>query len=250
MSNATVASWQSIEVAGKACDIFEPARPGPYVVLHLHGVGMETLAGNQVWTRLLDERGLRAICPHGKRSWWTSRVCSEFDAKLTAERHLLENGLPFIRERWGAEPPKIALTGISMGGQGALRLAMKYPARFPVVAAISSAIDYQNWYGQGTTIDEMYPDKEAVRQDTALLHVHPLNWPRNMLFAIDPADRQWLDGNQRLHEKLSALGIPHQYDFETTAGGHSWEYFNHMAPRVIDFVMSSLEAERLRQGNF
>ena len=249
MSNTTGANWQSIEVAGKTCDIFEPARPGPYVVLHLHGVGMETLSGNAVWMRHLDTRGLRAICPHGKRSWWTNRVCAEFDATRTAERYVLDNVLQFIRERWGAEPPKIALTGISMGGQGALRLAMKYAAKFPVVAAIAAAIDYQNWYGQGTTIDEMYPDKEAVRQDTALLHVHPLNWPRNMLFVIDPADRQWLDGNQRLHEKLNALGIPHQYDFETTAGGHSWDYFNQMASRVIDFVAIGLEAESLRIGS-
>lgn len=247
MRMETGRGWQSIEVAGKTCDIFEPARPGPHLVLHLHGVGMETLAGNTVWTQLLEDRGLRAICPHGKRSWWTNRACAEFDRKLTAERHLLDNVLPFIRERWGAEPPKFALTGISMGGQGALRLALKHAAKFPVVAAISAAIDYQNLYGQGTTIDEMYPDKEAVRQDTALLHVHPLNWPRSMLFVIDPADRQWLDGNQRLHEKLNALGIPHQYDFETTAGGHCWKYFNHMAPRVIDFVVRGLETESLRQ---
>ena len=249
MSSTTNSSWQSIEVAGKGCDIFEPARPGPYVVLHLHGVGMETLAGNAVWMRIMEERGLRAICPHGKRSWWTNRACAEFDAKLTAERHVLENVLPFIRQRWAVEPPAIGLTGISMGGQGALRFAMKYAAKFPVVAAISAAIDYQNLYGQGTTIDEMYPDKEAIRQDTALLHVHPLNWPRNMLFVIDPADRMWLDGNQRLHEKLNALGIPHQYDFETSAGGHSWDYFNHMAPRVIDFVVRGLEAEGLRVGS-
>ena len=250
MSNSTGGGWQTLEVAGKGCDIFEPDRPGQFVILHLHGVGMETLAGNAVWTRFLEEHGLRAICPHGKRSWWTNRICAEFDEKLSAERHLLQNVLPFIRERWRVEPPGIGLTGISMGGQGALRLAMKHASKFPVVAAISAAIDYQNLFGEGTTIDEMYPDKESVRQDTVLLHVHPLNWPRNMLFVIDPSDRLWLDGNQRLHEKLIALGIPHQHDFETTAGGHSWEYFNHMAHRVMEFVISGLEAERLRAGTF
>src|SRR5947208_3574414 len=102
-----------------------------------------------------------------------------------------------------------------MGGQGALRLAMKYASRFPVVAAVSAAIDYQNLYGRGTTIDEMYADKEAARQDTAPLHVHPLNSPRHIFFAIDPADREWLDGNRKLHEKLAALGIAHEYDSST-----------------------------------
>jgi S-formylglutathione hydrolase len=209
---------------------------------------METLAGNRTWTALFDARGLRTVCPHGKRSWWSNRVCVEFDRQLTAEQHILQNVLPFIRDRWAIEPPRIGLFGISMGGQGALRLAMKHPAKFPVVAAISAAIDYHNLYGQGTAIDEMYSDKESVRQDTVLLHVHPLNWPRNMLFVVDPGDRLWLEGNQRLHEKLAAIGIPHQYDLTTSAGGHSWEYFNNMAPRVIDFVIRSLETEQLRAG--
>ena len=239
-------AWQSVSVTGKPCDIFEPRTPGPFVLLYLHGVGLETLAGNTVWTRLLDERGLRAICPHGKLSWWTNRICPEFDAQGTAEKHLLHNVLPFIQDRWGVAPPKIGLCGISMGGQGALRLAMKYAGRFPVVAAISAAIDYQIWYGRGTTIDEMYKDQESVRQDTATLHVHPLNWPRHLLFAIDPSDREWFDGNRRLHEKLASMGIPHEYDFSTSAGGHSWDYFDHMAGRVIDFVCRGLEAESLR----
>jgi S-formylglutathione hydrolase FrmB len=249
MSQIQPSGWQAVQVAGKACDVFEPAKPAPFVIVFLHGVGMETLADNAVWTRLLETHGLRAVCPHGKRSWWTNRICSEFDAQLTAERHILHNVLPFMRERCGVEPPQIGLAGISMGGQGALRLAMKHPTKFPVVAAISAALDYQNLYGQGTTIDEMYPDRETVRQDTALLHVHPLNWPRNMLFVSDPADKAWFDSNQRLHEKLAALGIPHQFDLTTSAGGHSWEYFNHMAPRVFDFLLRGLEAERLRAGN-
>ena len=246
MGTEASGNWQSVLVAGKLCDVFEPCTPGPYALLHLHGVGMETLAGNAVWTGLLEQNGLRAICPHGKRSWWTNRICSEFDPQITAEKHVLQNVLPFIAERWGVAPPKIGLCGISMGGQGALRLALKYPSRFPVVAAISAALDYQTLYGRGTTIDEMYDDKESVRQDTATLHVHPLNWPRHMLFVIDPTDRDWFEGNRRLHEKLSALGIPHEYDFSTTAGGHSWDYFDHMAGRVIEFVCRELGAESLR----
>src|SRR5437867_3550823 len=90
--------WQTVEVAGKPCDVFEPPERGPFVLLFLHGVGMETLAGNLVWTGLLEENRLATVCPHGKRSWWTNRICAEFDPKLTAERHLIENVLPFIRD--------------------------------------------------------------------------------------------------------------------------------------------------------
>jgi S-formylglutathione hydrolase FrmB len=49
-----------------------------------------------------------------------------------------------------------------------------------------------------------------------------------------------------LHEKLGALGIPHECDLATEAGGHSWEYFNHMAERAIRFVHQGLVAQSRR----
>ena len=76
-----------------------------------------------------------------------------------------------------------------MGGQGALRFAFKHPQLFPIVAAISPAIDYQMRYydEEEVTIPQMYDDPKQARQDTATLHVHPLNWPRNIWFcAIRP----------------------------------------------------------------
>lgn len=246
MGNPTAGKWQQLEVDGKTCDVFAPTDPGPYALLYLHDMGLESLADNPVWTRLLEERRLLTLCPHGGHSWWANRTCPEFDPKLTPERYLIDSVLAFVRESWGIRPPKIGVTGIGMGGQGALRLAMKYPSILSVATAISAAIDYHNWYGRGTPIDVMYIDKEAARQDTMLLHIQPLNWPRHILFLIDPADTEWLDGNMRLHEKLAALGIPHEYDLQTSAGGHSWEYFDHVAPRVIDFICRGLDAEGRR----
>jgi S-formylglutathione hydrolase len=133
-----------------------------------------------------------------------------------------------------------------MGGQGALRLAFKHPELFPVVAAISAAIDYYELYDQGTTIDSMYDSKEQCRQDTALLHIHPSRYPPHIFFCIDPDDANWHRGNDRLHEKLAALGVSHEMDLSTRAGGHSWEYFNHMAERVLKFVRTGLEYESRR----
>ncbi|MGH7200003.1 MAG: alpha/beta hydrolase-fold protein, partial [Planctomycetaceae bacterium] len=94
--------------------------------------------------------------------------------------------------------------------------------------------------------DEMFPNREAARQQTAILQVHPLNWPRHQLLTCDPADAVWFEGAERLGMKLSSTGIPFESDFETTHGGHSWEYFNHMAPRAIGFVAERLELESRR----
>ena len=122
--------------------------------------------------------------------------------------------------------PRLPL-GTSMGGQGALRLSYKFPDKFPIAAAISPAIDYQLRYNEGDeTIPQMYPDPEAVRQDTATLHIHPLNWPRHQFFCCDPEDYRWWESANRLRMKLYSLGVPHVCDLETTGGGHGFDYYN------------------------
>lgn len=241
-------TWTSVDINGKPADVYSPAgtdRPR-FAVLHLHPLGLETLRDRPAFTRVFDALGLGCVCPHGQRCWWADRVCPEFDPQLTPEKHLLHNVLPFFKERWGLEPRSIGLQGISMGGQGALRLAFKYPHLFPVAAAISPAFEYHELYGQGTPLDEMYDSKEQCRQDTAIMHVPPHHPPPHLFFCIDPADSRWFRGNDRLHEKLNALGVPHQAVLTTRAGGHSWDYFNHMAERVERFVYAGLEQESRR----
>jgi esterase/lipase superfamily enzyme len=241
-------TWTQIETAGKIVDIYDP--PGTskprFGLLFLHGIGLETLRDRPAFTRFLDELGLACICPHGQRAWWVDRVSTEFDAKVSPERHLLENVLPIFRARWNLAPPSIGILGISMGGQGALRLAFKYPHLFPVAAGISSALDFHEVYGQGSALDEMYDSKEQCRQDTALMHIPPYDYPRHLFFCIDPEDALWYRGNDRLHEKLTALGIAHTMDLTTSAGGHSWDYFNHMAEPALRFVHAGLEHESRR----
>ena len=124
----------------------------------------------------------------------------------TAESFLLDDVIPFMLNHWNLKG--IAIAGISMGGQGAIRLGFKYPERFPVVAGIASAFDYHEWYGQGHTIDAMYDIKEACRQDSAILHLDPRRCPEHLYFACDPFDAQWYRGNDRLHEKLISVWHP------------------------------------------
>jgi pimeloyl-ACP methyl ester carboxylesterase len=242
--------WSQEAVAGHPCDIYEPPQPSAhgYVVIYLHGVRLARLRDNDVFTREFALHSLRVVAPITGRSWWTDKICPEFDAKISAERHVIDQVVPFVAQRWGSQPPRLALLGTSMGGQGALRLAFKHPNQFPIAAAIAPAIDYQKRFYEEDeeTLPQMYADAEAARQDTAILHVHPLNWPRNVWFACDPADARWYDSAEKLRMKLSALGIPHECDLNSTGGGHSWEYYNRIAPAALEFIIRRLEHERLR----
>jgi poly(3-hydroxybutyrate) depolymerase len=240
--------WTTLEIAGKPADVYDPPeveRPR-FGLLYLHGITGESLASSPGYTRWLKQYRLACVCPRGGRCWWGDRPCPEFDPAVTPERYLLDRVVPFCHERWGLAPRRLGLFGVSMGGQGALRLAFKHPRTFPAVAGIASALDVQERYGEGTPLDAMYDSKEHCRQDTAILHLHPVHYPPHIFFCVDPDDEPWYRGNDRLHEKMTALGVPHTAELTARAGGHSWEYAARMAERVVGFLADGLEQESLR----
>jgi S-formylglutathione hydrolase len=238
-------SWTAVDIAGKTADIYNPPMPPRFVLIYLHGVGQETLADRREYTDLFAKHNLGCIVPRGGFTWWSDRPLPEYDPLRTAEQYLRRDVVPYVAQRWAISTRAVGLLGVSMGGQGALRLAFKHPTEFPVVAAISPAIEYHEWYGQGNSLEQMYESKEQARQDTAILHVHPSHFPPHIYFCCDPDD-DWHRGADRLHEKLSALGVPHECDLTTRAGGHTWDYYNAVAGRVVDFLRKRLDEESRR----
>jgi S-formylglutathione hydrolase FrmB len=248
--NKRAGTWSEVQVAGHTCRVFEPAAPNPhnYVVIYLHCSLAASLRSYPAFMREFERHGLRVIEPVSGQSWWTDRIWPDFDPHISAEAYVLERVVPHVAERWRARPPRLALLGISMGGQAALRMAYKYPHVFQTVAAISPAIDFQKRIEEGVDagLAFMYRDAEDARQDTATLHIHPLNWPRHQFFCCDPADVRWHESADRLRMKLRSLGVPFECDLETEAGEHSFDYACHMAPRAVGFIAQRLEQERLR----
>jgi S-formylglutathione hydrolase len=238
-------AWTAVEIAGKAADLFDPVGKPRFGLIYLHGVGQETLADRKVFSDLFAALQLGCIVPRGGLTWWSDRRLPEYDLERTAEQYVRREIVTYVRQRWSLSDRSIGLFGISMGGQGALRMAFQRPEEFLVVAAISPAIEYYEWYGKGNSLDVMYESKEQARQDTAILHIHPSTVPPHIYFCCDPDDN-WHRGADRLHEKLTALGIAHECDLTTRAGGHTWDYYNAVAPRVVRFLVSGLEQESRR----
>ena len=247
--NATLDGWTTELVGGHRCDVYQNSRPHDhgFVVLYLHGVDQGRLQDKPAFMETLDRYGLHAVCPLTGPTWWSDRVCPAFDPQVTVQAYLLEQVLPLVARKFDAQPPRIGLLGTSMGGQGALRMAYRFPDIFPVVAAISPAIDFQIRFQEGDEVlAQMYADAEAARQDTAILHIHPLNWPRHQFFCCDPTDARWYDSADRLRMKLASIGVPHQCDLDTTGGGHGLPYYDLMAPHAVAFLHERLQRERLR----
>ena len=239
--------WSRTQIGGKPADLFEPpGGPPRAAVLFLHPHGGESPADNAAYTAELARHGLACVAPHGGRAWWVDRVVPDFDPAVSPERHLLDFVVPWMDHRWQLPPRAVAAAGISMGGQGAVRLGFRHPDRFPVVASVAGAFDYHERYGSGTELDDLYPSREHCRQDTAILQLGPHRWPPHVWFACDPRDAAWYRGNDRLHEKLNAYGVPHTADLDTSAGGHTWEYFDRMAAPMLAFVAEGLKRESRR----
>ena len=93
--------------------------------------------------------------------------------------------------------------------------------------------------GAGTPLDDMYPSREYARQDTAVLHVSGHDWPPHVWFACPPGS-EWWRGNDRLHEKLAAIGVPHTADLDTPGPPGSF-----LAP-MLAFVVAALGRESRR----
>jgi hypothetical protein len=54
----------------------------------------------------------------------------------------------------------------------------------------------------------MFASPEDARQETAILKIHPLNWPKHQFVVCDPRDEYWFESAERLSLKLHSSGIP------------------------------------------
>lgn len=248
--------WSVVTVAGRPCEMFAPpdAVPGRALVF-LHDLKGQPLSQSAAIRSAVEAAGLPTLAPLTGRSWWLDRIMPTFDRAIAPERFVRDCVVAEIGARFGVQPPGIAVVGVGMGGQGALRLAYRHPGVFPIAAAIAPALDFHLGMRHAAdrddgelfdTLWETFGDVERARQDTAILHVHPLNWPRHQWFASSPDDLDWHDGASRLHGKLVALGIPHEAVLEGTPGEDRAAFERRMARAALDFVVAALDKESRR----
>lgn len=253
MSSSTSAGWSTIEVGGQACDLFQPAAVAArgQCLVYLHNLLGQPPQSIPPVRAAVEAAGLPLLAPNTGRSWWLQHRVERFDRFHTPESFLLGPVIEECRQRFAAGPGGVGLLGLEMGGQGALRLAYRHPAVFPVAAAINPAIDFHLGMRHGhdwddgelfDTLWEIFPDVEQARQETAILHVHPLNWPRHQWFASDPGNLRWRDGVERLDSKLIALGIPHTAAFDLPAD----DFLAAASGAAVAFVRQALASESRR----
>ncbi len=132
---------------------------------------------------------------------------------------------------------KFLLAGLSMGGFGALRLGMKYPARTLGISAHSSITDV----AQLSRFIPYGPEnfEFAGAQNVSLLHWAAANRDHLPPLRFDcGTDDSLIEDNRNLHRDLAELGVEHTY--EEFPGGHDWAYWTAYVRRTLAFSKAVL----------
>jgi hypothetical protein len=243
--------WTDCDVAGHAVEVFSPpleeGRP-PGLILHLRDLDDVAPSQHMAWRRACEASALPVVSVAGGTTWWLDRVVDVFDKDRSPEAFVTGPLTAWVRERFATPAGALAVVGQGSGGQGALRLAYRHPTLFPVAAAVLPTIDFHRTMETGEpgsdTLWKLFGDVEVARQQTAILHVHPLNWPRHQAFWAHAGDLRASDAAERLHSKLIALGIFHEAELAGRVEGGAW--LESAALAAVRFAVERLERDARR----
>ena len=222
----------------------------------LHGLGQneQTLFNTGGWNLIEDLRrqhkvsDFLIVAPEGRRSFYINSV----DDSFRYSDFFLQEFMPYIQSRYRVTDGREgrAITGISMGGYGALRFAFAHPELFSAVSAQSAALITQT----PQEIDETEISGAPLGRLLGVAFGQPVNvlhWKENSVFNLakretaslrrvaiyfncgNADDYGFEDGATALHHQLQAEGIKHE--FHLYSGDHSLPYFLTHMDEVMEF---------------
>ena len=216
----------------------EPPEEGFPVLYMLHGKGGD----HTDWTRLgpmehyVRERyPLCVVMPAVQHSF-----CRDMAYGLPYYQYLAHE-LPVKLKRMfpiSSRREKTFIAGRSMGGYGAVMLALCQPERFACAASVSGALDvYQmirthEWPEWKWIFGE---DEQFVGSDGDLMHMlSQVKGEKPRIFACCGLEDGLLGQNRAFVERARALG--YDVTYEEGHGVHDWNYGNEMTQRILDWL--------------
>jgi S-formylglutathione hydrolase FrmB len=224
-----------------SANVILPDVPGPWQVMFLlHGMSDD----HTIWSRrsriesYVTELPLLVVMPDGGRSFYCDAV--EGFAYNTAIAH----ELPSLIRRWFPVRDRWCVTGLSMGGYGAMRLALDDPELFASTCALSAALNFGHDPEYRTGENREFA--RIVGSDPAggpndLYHLISVLAPeRRPHIRIDCGREDFLiEHNREFHRHLDGLGVPHEY--EERPGDHNWDYWDLTVRPAIEFHRRNLQ---------
>jgi S-formylglutathione hydrolase FrmB len=218
-------------------DALEP----PPVLYLLHGLTDDDTA----WTRFTSieryaaEKGLAVVMPQVHRSFYADEAYGmAFWTFLSVE-------LPQVVQRLfrvSAAREDTFVAGLSMGGYGAMKWALREPARFAAAATLSGALDlaYIQEFDlrphMRALVSRVFAGRAVGGGGDDLLHLikaaDPVALPRLLLRCGD--GDALVAQNERFVAACAAAGV--ELDAAFGPGGHEWSYWDREIQTVIDWL--------------
>ncbi len=228
-----------------------------YPVLYfLHGLGdnEQTLFNGGGWTLFDDLRNQHKmgdfliVAPEGRRSFYINSA----DGTVLYNDFFLQEFMPHIEHQYRIRPGRAgrAISGISMGGYGALRFAFAHPELFSAVSAQSAALITES----PQQLDAVSKTGSPLAGVLGPVFGSPIDvphWNANSPFVLARANAMALrrmaiyfncgqddnygfeKGAAELHEELKKKGVNHEY--HSYPGDHSLTYFLSHFDEVMQF---------------
>lgn len=219
---------------GFKCVVIKPEtykknKPGFPVVYLLHGAGgdfsnwIKRVPGIKNYA---DKYNFLIVCPDGGTTSWY--LDSPIDSSMRYETYIgievpayIDAHYATIKNRTGR-----VITGLSMGGHGALFLAFRHSDFFGACGSMSGVVDLyssRNKYDLMKRIGDTVNHKENWKKYSAIDFIE--NYPKDSLAIIIDCglDDAFFSINRLLHEKMIRLKIPH--DYTERPGNHDWNYW-------------------------
>ncbi|CAG5017400.1 hypothetical protein DYBT9275_05764 [Dyadobacter sp. CECT 9275] len=227
-------------------DNYSSAKELPVVYL-LHGYS-DNYAGwlkkAPGFEKAVDIHNMIIVCPDGGfSSWyWDSPVDPSYQYETYVSKELVafvDQKYKTIKNRKGR-----GITGLSMGGHGALYLAMKHQDVFGAGGSMSGGLDirsYPNNWDMAKRIGKYSEQPQVWEQNTVAGLLHLLT-PNSLALIIDcGVDDFFFKVNENLHAQLLYRGIPH--DYITRPGAHSWPYWANAVQYQLLYMSSFFQKE-------
>lgn len=180
-----------------------------------------------------DQFQLILVCPDGKNSWY---IDSRSTSGSNYESYITKDIIPFVDSAYRTNSNRMqrAICGLSMGGHGALYLAMKHQDIFSAAGSMSGVLDLLPWKSKYGIEDIVGDTSSAVISRYSDLYIVDKSDTTLALTIECGISDPFIDANRRMHERLMELKIDH--DYTERDGGHNWPYWrNAIAYQLLFF---------------
>lgn len=192
---------------------------------------------------MATDYGVIVVCPDGQDSWYFD---SPVDPKMQFETFISKELVEYVDSHYRTLPDRRfrAITGLSMGGHGALWNAFRHSDVFGSCGSMSGGVDITKFPDRWRLNDRLgkYADNQQRWAEHSVISLVPtLANGRQHIIIDDGADDFFYKVNCELHDALLARHIDH--DFTIRPGNHSWNYWLNSLDYHFLFFSKAFAAE-------